>query len=254
MQYSNHFSRRKFIKTLGTVALSTSLFSPAAMAEIKNLVVVELFTSQGCSSCPPADKLLGELAKKPNIVALSLNVDYWDYLGWRDTLGSPENSRRQKLYAHVRGKRQVYTPQMIINGDVDIVGSRRKEVLNEVARQETLGGRIDMTMSDDKDQIVINVAASPDSEKPQSGTIWLMVTSPQITVPIKRGENIGKKIVYHNVVRQMIPAGMWNGKAIRLVLPKAGLDTSGERDCVALLQQGKLGKVLGVAGLPNISH
>jgi len=221
------------------------------MAGGKPPVVVELFTSQGCSSCPPADKLLGELSQNPDIITLSLNVDYWDYLGWRDTLGSPRHTKRQQAYAANLGKRQVYTPQMMINGHLDVVGSRRKEVFKVLEKASTPGPRIPMTIAENDREIVITVAEGPLPDQVEKATVWVFVTSPKVLVPVERGENRGKNITYHNVARQMIPAGMWEGKAMRITLPKDGLGLEGERDCVALLQKGTVGEVIGAARISD---
>ena len=216
-------------------------------AEGSQQVVVELYTSQGCSSCPPADKILGELANQPNVIPLSLNVDYWDYLGWRDTLGSSKHTKRQKQYAASRGSRQVYTPQMIINGHLDVVGSQRGKVMAAVKKEQTTTLRVPMKISETSKEITIDVGDSPNSQLMSKATIWVLVTSPKVSIPIERGENRGRKITYHNVVRQLVPAGMWNGKAIRITLPKDGLGMSGNRDCIVLLQKGNVGKIIGVA-------
>src|SRR5258705_11635190 len=118
-----------YVAALGMSALSAS----AVSAETRG--VIELFTSQGCSSCPPADKLMGELIRDPSLVAFSLPVDYWDSLGWKDTLADPRNSERQRAYARQRGDRAVYTPQMVINGTAHVVGS------DKAAIQQALGAK-----------------------------------------------------------------------------------------------------------------
>lgn len=254
MENRQTVSRRSAL-LLGAVAAGTIISgisgATSAIAADNLPVVVELFTSQGCSSCPPADKLLGELSKQRNLIPLTFNVDYWDYLGWRDTLGSNEHTKRQKQYAANRGTRQVYTPQMIVNGHVDVVGSRRGKVLSALKKESASGPRVPMTISENSTEIIINVADSPTPALVKKATIWVMVTSPKVAVPVKRGENRGKSIVYHNVVRQMIPAGMWNGKAIRITLPKDGLGMKGSRDCIALLQLGNVGKVIGAVRMSD---
>lgn len=251
MEHKHIISRRNALAlSAATTSVLVTGFSPVVAAE-KNPIVVELFTSQGCSSCPPADKLLGELVKQPNIIPLTFNVDYWDYLGWRDTLGSNRHTKRQQQYAANRGSRQVYTPQMVVNGHVDVVGSRRSQVLKALHKEAATGPRVPMTISEHGDEIIISVADSPNSSLAKKATIWVMVTSPEISVPVKRGENRGRKITYHNVVRQMVPAGMWEGKAVRITLPKDGLGMKGKRDCVALLQEGNVGKVIGAVRMSD---
>src|SRR5271167_2001384 len=112
------------------------LIANCAVARAEPRAVVELFTSQGCSSCPPADKLLGEFAADPSLVAVSVPIDYWDYLGWKDTLASPGHTARQRAYAHVRGDRQVYTPQIVVNGSVHVLGSDRAAVDKAIAQTD----------------------------------------------------------------------------------------------------------------------
>jgi len=238
-------SRRSALILGTSTALFLSTASHLSLAGDTQPVIVELFTSQGCSSCPPADKLLGELASQPNVIPLTFNVDYWDYLGWRDTLGSHKYTKRQQQYAANRGTRQVYTPQMVINGHLDVVGSRRNKVLAAVNSEQTAKARVPMTISETGDEITIKVADSPSNRLTQKATVWVLVTSAKVSIPIERGENRGKKITYYNVVRQMVPAGMWDGKAIEITLPKDGLDMEQGRDCVALLQQGHVGKIIG---------
>lgn len=238
-------TRRSALKLAVAAAGSLVVGSGTATAADKAPVVVELFTSQGCSSCPPADKFLGELSKRSDVISLTFNVDYWDYLGWRDTLGSARHTKRQKAYAANRGTRQVYTPQMVVNGHLDVVGSRRSQVSKTIARAGNSGPRVPMAISENKDEIIITVADSPTAALAKKATVWVMITSPKIDVPVERGENRGKKITYYNVVRQMVPAGMWDGKALRITLPKDGLGLQGKRGCVALLQLGTVGKVIG---------
>lgn len=225
--------------------------SNSVIAGDKAPVIVELFTSQGCSSCPPADKLLGELSKQSNVIPLTFNVDYWDYLGWRDTLGSARHTKRQQAYAANRGTRQVYTPQMVINGHKDVVGSRRGQVVQALKKAADTGPRVPMTISENSEEIIINVADSPTPGLASKATIWVMITSPEVKVPVERGENRGKNITYHNVVRQMVPAGMWTGKALRITLPKDSIGLAGMRDCIALLQVGTIGKVIGAVRMSD---
>lgn len=251
MRNRQTLTRRDALLTGATAALTLSTGILSANAAEKQPIVVELYTSQGCSSCPPADKLLGELSKQSNVIPLTFNVDYWDYLGWRDTLGSNDHTKRQQQYAANRGTRQIYTPQMIVNGHVDVVGSRRNAVYSALKAETAPGARVPMTISENKTEIIIEVADSPEPALKQKATIWVMVTSPQVAVPVKRGENRGQKIVYHNVVRQMVPAGMWTGKALRITLPKDGLGLKGRRDCVALLQVGTVGKVIGATRMSD---
>ncbi len=250
MEKRQAISRRSALLLGAAGASALVAGSKSAMASTKAPTIVELFTSQGCAACPPADKLLAELTKNPDIFTLSLNVDYWDYLGWRDTLGSPEHTKRQRAYAANGGSRQIYTPQMVINGRFGVVGSRRDEVYKTIEKVSSPTPRIPMTIAENEQDIVISVANRPDNLIKEA-TVWVMITSPKVLVPVQRGENRGKTITYHNVVRQMVPAGMWDGKALAVKLPKDGLGLQGERDCVALLQQGTVGKVIGATRMSD---
>jgi hypothetical protein len=205
---------------------------------------VELFTSQGCSSCPPADAFLSELRALPHVVALSYHVDYWDYLGWRDTLGSAEFSQRQYDYARSRGDMNVYTPQMIVNGRQHFVGSSKAAVLDaiQVALADPPG--VGMAIAESSGDFVVSIGAL---ENAPSSTLWLMPIMPETSVKILRGEIAGREIAYHNIVRRLVPAGTWQGIATTLVLHKDSVLTPECEGCVALLQQGKAGPVLGVA-------
>jgi hypothetical protein len=215
-------------------------------------VIVELFTSQGCSSCPPADAYLETLKAKPGVVALSYHVDYWDYLGWKDTLGSAEFSQRQYDYAASRGDRNVYTPQMVINGYGHYVGSQKSLVASgiENALADTSGTWVDIAMSDNKTDVIVDI---DDGAETQEATLWLMAYAPAVAVEITKGENAGSTVAYHNVVRKMVPAGMWHGSAAKLVLPKSSVIPADCKGWVALLQKGKVGPIIGAAtgGIAN---
>ncbi len=212
--------------------------------------VVELFTSQGCSSCPPADAYMGELVKRPDIVALTLNVDYWDYLGWRDTLGSAEYSRRQRDYAAYRGDGQVYTPQMVIDGRHHVVGSRRGAV--EQAIRAVNHRNIPVSMKEADGQVIVDIGARPADYPAVEATVWVAMVVPEISVEIARGENTGRKISYFNVTRKLMPAGMWKGEAVRMALPKKDLFVDGATGCAALLQADGAGPILGAGSYGQI--
>src|SRR6516165_5419179 len=163
--------------------------------------VVELFTSQGCSSCPPADKIIGELAKDPSIIALSMPIDYWDYLGWKDTLADARFSARQKAYSRVRGDREVYTPQAVIHGSTHVIGSDRAGI--EEASDTTLKGieviSLPVTMTQSGKQLTVSVAASNKIPVAAHGEVWICSISKSVPVSIARGENRGRELTYYNV-------------------------------------------------------
>jgi hypothetical protein len=237
-----HALTRRNALALGAAAM----FAKPGFAATGRPVIVELFTSQGCSSCPPADAFFETLKGKPGIVALSYHVDYWDYLGWRDTLGSSEYSQRQYDYAKSRGDMNVYTPQMIINGGSHFVGSQTSKVSGgiDTAHVEGTARWVDIAMSDNKTDIMIDIAAGAPTQK---ATLWLMAFAPSVSTDIKKGENAGKTVAYHNVVRKMVPAGMWHGEPAKIVLPRESVIPEDCKGWVALLQEGKVGRVIGVA-------
>jgi hypothetical protein len=217
--------------------------------------VVELFTSQGCSSCPPADKILGELAKDPSVIALSLPIDYWDYLGWKDTLADSRFSARQKAYSHMRGDRDVYTPQVVVNGAAHVIGSDRARI--EGAIKDT--GKTDkvmslpVTMSLSGKQLTVSVAAARDANTPMRGEIWLCSISKAVPIAIGRGENSGREVIYHNVVRNLLKVGDWNGSPGSWTVPLDSVMRDGIDAAAVLVQDGsrdKPGRMLGAAFTP----
>jgi hypothetical protein len=209
------------------------LHSPLAGAEPR--AVLELFTSQGCSSCPAADKLLGELAKDPTLVPLTLAVDYWDYLGWKDTLALKGHSTRQRAYAGVRGDRDVYTPQMVINGVAHVNGSDRPGIERAIVkiRKESAPLSLPVKASITGDKLTVSL---PAREGVGSGEIWLCPVTRAVPVKIGRGENRGQTITYTNVVRRWTKLGDWNGKEQTLSVPLKDLQT-GDIDSVAVMVQ-----------------
>jgi hypothetical protein len=235
-------SRRQLL-ALGAGAAVACMVSDA-VAALPRTVVIELFTSQGCSSCPPADAFLEELRSTPNVIALSYHVDYWDYLGWKDTLGSPEYSQRQYDYARSRGDMDVYTPQMIVEGRNHFVGSNRAAVLEAIRQAQARPEGVKLTLSDKGGELAIGIGPSATAEE---SMVWLMPVMPKVSIKILKGEIAGKEIAYHNIVRGLVPAGMWSGEAKTLALPKDAVLHSGATGCVALLQRGKTGPILGCA-------
>ncbi len=175
--------------------------------------VVELFTSQGCSSCPPADRLMGQLSRDPSLVALSLPVDYWDYIGWKDTLALHGHTTRQRAYAAVRGERQIYTPQAMINGVDDALGSNKGAIERAIVqtRRSSAPLALPVTVTVTGGEISVSVPAA--SGEHRDGVVWLCPVSSEVPVKIGRGENSGRTITYHNVVRRWVKLGQWNGTA-----------------------------------------
>ena len=214
----------------------------------KPRAVVELFTSQGCSSCPPADKLAVELAKDPGLVVLSMPVDYWDYLGWKDTLASPALTQRQRAYAAQRGDRQVYTPQMVVNGVEHLVGSDKDRI---VAATTNAGAYLPLALEAAGAGYKVSVPAQPG----KSGQVMVLRVSHARTVAIGRGENGGASVTYANVVRAMTKIADWNGSAATYDIPQADVRNADSDGFVVLVQIGsetKPGAILAAAKSPNL--
>ena len=213
--------------------------------------VVELFTSQGCSSCPPADKLIGELAKDPTVIALSMPIDYWDYLGWKDTLADARFSARQKAYSLMRGDRDVYTPQVIVNGSFQAIGSDRAGIERaiDVTRESDGVMSVPISMKLNGKQIAVSVAASK-LPVATHGEVWICSISRAIPIAIARGENRGRELTYYNVVRNVLKVGDWNGSAGSWTVPLENLSREGVDGAAVFIQEGsreRPGPMLGAA-------
>ncbi len=235
---------------LAAAALAFSIFSGACFAgeaEIP-LGVVELFTSQGCSSCPPADKLFGELAARGDIVALSYHVDYWDYLGWQDTLANQDNSARQYGYMHAFGKRSVYTPQAIINGRTDASAASGADIEKALLglKAEGKGLTVPIAVRRAGDSVVIE--AGEGSHDAQAAVV-LVSFAPATPIVIRKGENKGQSITYWNAVLRVQTVGMWHGAFARFEMPASEVVRKGAGGCAVLLQSvstdGRPGPILG---------
>jgi hypothetical protein len=212
--------------------------------------VVELFTSQGCSSCPPADQIIGELAKDPNVIALSMPIEYWDYLGWKDTLADSRFSERQKAYSQMRGDRDVYTPQMIVNGSANVIGSDRAGIESAIQNTQKAGVMsVPVTMTLSGKQINVSVAASKAATSAH-GEVWICSVSKAVPISIGRGENRGREVTYYNVVRNILKVGDWNGSSGSWTVPLENITRDGVDAAVVYVQDGnreKPGPMLGAA-------
>lgn len=220
--------------------------------------VIELFTSQGCSSCPPADALVVELAKDPELIALTLPVTYWDYLGWKDTLGKDSFAKRQKFYAKSRGDGQVYTPQVVINGAAHAIGSERAEIEKVVNQLAVTGFAAKLALKEENGSLQIRIAPTGSTSEEKAG-VWIIPTTRQATVPVTRGENQGKTLAYANVVRGMVRVGDWSGQEATITAPLTALQAPEADGYVVIIQAERPGKygmmpgtILGAAqGLPS---
>jgi hypothetical protein len=233
---------------LGVCAI-VAIIRPA-LAEPR--AVVELFTSQGCSSCPPADKVIGELAKDPSVIALSMPIDYWDYLGWKDTLADARFSARQQAYSRVRGDRGVYTPQVVVNGSVHLVGSDRAGIEDAIGDTRKAEGvmSVPVSMALAGKQISVSVAASSKGPAAMHGEVWICSISKEVSIAIGRGENRGREVTYHNVVRNLLKVGDWNGSAGNWSVPLENISREGVDAAAVYVQDGnrdKPGPMLGAA-------
>jgi hypothetical protein len=230
------------------IALGATL-AGGGIAQAETRAVIELFTSQGCSSCPPADALLAEYADRDDILALSFNVDYWDMLGWKDTLASHDNTERQRNYALARGDGQVYTPQAVIDGRTHVVGSNRSAI-EAALRDDPDGLTVPVGLSMSGDSLSVEIGATVATDLPHA-TLWLVMYDQSVTVPIERGENTGRTITYSNVVRKLRPIAMWKGEPMTVDLPKSEIKQAKVRNCAVLLQTesegGLPGRILGAA-------
>ena len=233
---------------LAAAVAGTTLATQAFAGEPR--AVIELFTSQGCSSCPPADKLMGELAKDPSLVTMSLAVDYWDYLGWKDTLALHGHSNRERAYADARGDREVYTPQVVVNGVVHVLGSDKAAIENAIAqtRRDAAPLTVPVTMSVADGTVTVTVPAATGSHS--SGEVWLCPVTAEAQIAVGRGENSGHTLNYYNVVRRWVKLGDWNGQAQTFTLPVSKIPDADfslkDVDHLAVVVQG------GVASKPGL--
>ena len=214
--------------------------------------LLELFTSQGCSSCPAADKLLGELAADPSLVVVSVPIDYWDYLGWKDTLANPGHSARQRAYARLRGDRQVYTPQIVVNGATHVLGSDRTAIEHAIVQTDRNAAvmSVPVLLSVGGNDLNVKIAGGNERE---SGEVWLCPLAKSVPVEIGRGENSGRTITYHDVVRRWLKLGDLTGSELKWSVPVSEITADGSDAAVVMVQQGthdKPGIVLGAAFAP----
>lgn len=210
-------------------------------------IVVELFTSEGCSSCPPADALLGDLRQRQYVLPLSFHVDYWDYIGWKDRFGDPAFTRRQQSYAEAQGKAMVYTPQMIIAGAIDVVGSDRAEVDKALKTAYTRNSmyRIQVLREDDGKV----VAHFPEAPIGVPATVWLVTYQKSAESHVKAGENAGHHLKTFNVVRSLQKVGMWTGAATEIELKLDAAAKANSPDaCAIIANQAEHGPIVAAAG------
>jgi hypothetical protein len=218
---------------LRVLALLLTLSLPAAAAD--RPVLVELFTSQGCSSCPPADAFLAELAARDDVVALSFHVDYWNYIGWQDPFATKWSTQRQRDYGRALAQRYVYTPEIVVDGAAHAVGSERSEVERLIAEARARPGPA-VSAERSSGQLHVRVGAGVGE-----GTVWLVRFDPEQVTRVERGENGGRTLRNVNVVRAMTKLGSWHGEPLdlRAEAPPGG--------CAVIVQEDGPGRVAGAA-------
>lgn len=226
-----------------TLGLWLGLMGGAQAESATSAVVVELFTSQGCSSCPPADEILGELVSRSDVIPLALHVDYWDYLGWADAFANPAFTTRQRAYAHVAGARSIYTPQMVVNGMEHLVGVRAMELADLIRQHRAEPSPVALTVTREGGQVRISAVAAYGLKN--GAVIQLVRYSPSATVKIERGENQGRTITYANIVRSWEPLGRWNGQDVFETVA----DVPGEASTAVIVQEPGPGAILAAVAL-----
>jgi hypothetical protein len=231
--------KRVFSSVLAAcVALAGS--TPAAVSAATP-VVVELFTSQGCSSCPPADEFLGELSRRPHVVALAYHVDYWDELGWKDTFSIPAATQRQRGYVRKLSKSGAFTPQVVVSGDTSLVGSNRKDINAAIAAD-----RDALAIALARTQSAVLITFSERWNEPMD--VFAVSYLKQATTQIARGENARRSLTQFNVVRSFTRVGRWDGKPQTISVPLATFPPDATSIAVLLQRPGQ-GAIAGAATL-----
>jgi hypothetical protein len=234
------------------VAVPSWVCTAGEVEESRPIGVIELFTSQGCSSCPKADAAFSKIADAGDVVTISYHIDYWNYLGWQDTLGAKENTDRQYAYAKTLGNNNVFTPQIVLNGQQDAKSSNPAVIMANLKRMNDTGNGVPVDVDADltKDEMTITVGAGAGR-----ADVVMAYFKKMTTVEIARGENLGKKITYRNAVTKLETVGMWDGKAMTIKLPAALLSKKSQDGCAILLQShdknGNPGRIYGAAMLEN---
>ncbi|AXI47245.1 DUF1223 domain-containing protein [Sulfitobacter sp. SK012] len=227
---------RHFIAAAAFVSfLTTPLFAE------QRPVVVELYTSQGCSSCPPADEILSALKDRDDVIAIALHVDYWDYIGWKDPFGHPAHAERQRAFATTAGRRTIYTPEMVVNGQTDIVGAKPMALSKAIAEHAAKPQTIALDVVRDGETLRINALSKVDGGGPVE--VHLLRITPEQTTEITRGENRGKSIAYTHIAHDWQIIGSWDGKSeFEMSVP-----VSGDDPAVVILQSPNAGPIMAAA-------
>ena len=236
---------RRHARRFAAILAATSIGYLSTGAAADPPKVLELFTSQGCSSCPPADRLLAKLADDPQFIVLSLPVDYWDRLGWKDTFAKHPFTERQYAYAGVRGDGQVYTPQVVVNGSEHANGANRRAI--DASAETTTNLSVPVSAERAGDDIVVSVGGGA----PQVATIVMLPYLASREIAVGRGENAREKLTYPNIVRDIVSVARWTGAATKDSIPLK--DYAAYDGVVVLLQAGtpeRPGAILGATRMP----
>jgi hypothetical protein len=230
-----------FVRRLAASVLSTCLLVAMPLSAEETMpVVVELFTSQGCSSCPPADELMHELADREDVIALALHVDYWDYIGWEDKFADPAHTERQRAYAIVAGRKSIYTPQMIVNGQDSIVGAKAMHLADAIQAHKGKDGGVSLQLSRDGDVVTVK---AHDRKGHDKMVVHMLRYLRDREVNITRGENAGRQMRYANIVQGWQVLGKWSGDEDLLLQAPV----TGDEPVVVLIQEEKQGPILAAA-------
>jgi hypothetical protein len=226
-----------------------TLHAGAAAQTTSAKIVLELFTSQGCSSCPPADALLESYTRRDDVIALSVPVDYWDRLGWKDTFASRDHTNRQRDYASARGDGQVYTPQVVISGRSHVVGSSRSAIDGAIAAAKVAlrDSQVPLRVHFEDGTLVVQVGRAPAGAAVSDARLLLAVVQDAGTVSIRRGENANRTVAYRNIVRSLKTMGAWAGTPSTLRVAKSEFSIADTQSLVVLLQNGAGGPIMNAA-------
>ncbi len=250
----SNFLHSLSLAAIGAVALVSASTPVSAADAVSGGTVIELFTSQGCSSCPAADRVAGELIKtRDDLIVLSMPVDYWDYLGWKDTFAQHAFTERQRSYARARGDGQVYTPQVVVNGLAHAVGSEPGSIEEAVARTKAAlqDKQVALKLVPSADGLTVEIGDAPAGLDIANAKVILADFKSSADVKIGRGENGGSKVTYYHVVRELRSLGAWTGKAQTIKIAKADLTKGGSDGCAVFLQSSDGGPVLAGAQITS---
>lgn len=243
-------TRRSLIKGLAATSLVGSVAGPVWAAKPARPVVVELFTSQGCNVCPPSEKVLADLAKRPNVIAIGLHVDYWDFLGWKDTLADPSHAKRQSAYNMALRRRSNFTPQMIIDGAVSVSGAREDKVNRIIRRRkERQNDPVPVTLTLEGGTLRIDLGEAPDALSGQRCTVHVVPFRSRRKIVIERGENAGRELKYTNSVRDLTRLEDWTGIAATQNYPLDAATLEDLGGIAVIVQDAESYEVVGAAQL-----